>query len=109
MPSNFPRYSGQAFVPSGESAAQQPSPEERLAGMAQLLPNGLLEMLTRLLQKPMSQQQPTYGNGPWQTMYPMPPPPNPMFNGINGAMPMRPSEPPQEMPMHMPSSNFIRG
>ena len=97
---------GQQFTPSG--GPQVPGPEQKLEEMMRMMggaPNSVLMMIARILgqggsgqaqAQPAPQQQ-------WENMYPMPPAGAP---SINGAFPMRPSEPPMMM---NPNPGFIRG
>lgn len=103
MPNLVPGYGPQGFEPSG--GPQVMGPQEKLADMARLMqgaPNSVLMMIARILGSGQQPQQ------QWQQLHPMPPPPIPRFGGVNGAMPMRPTEPGQ-IPTMVPNPGFIRG
>lgn len=100
----LPSYTGQAVQPSMGMRDPGMSPEEKLASMRELLSPDMLGLLARLIQSgartpPPQPQQ-------WDNLHPMPPPPKFTLEGINGALPMRPTEPAQ-MPMMNPG--FVRG
>jgi len=112
MPSHFPGYTGQAVQPSQAMQAPVPTAEQKHASMMQMFqdaPNDVLQMIARILKQPGGDagqgQQPQQPQD-WQRQYQMPPPPP--FGGINSAMPMRPTQPPQEM-NYQPNPGFIRG
>jgi hypothetical protein len=95
---------GQAFTPSG--GPQVPSPEQKLEEMMRMMggaPNSVLMMIARILGQGDGQAQAQPAQQSWDRMYPMPP----AIPNVNGAMPMRPSEPPRMM--MNPNPGFIRG
>ena len=104
-----PNYSGQAYVPSGGGGM---SAEEKLMSMKDLLPPNLLGLLARIIQggggaQPQGQPQQAPQQAPqgqWNNLYPMP---QPGIPNVNGAMPMRPSEP-ASFPMMYPNG-IVRG
>jgi hypothetical protein len=100
-----PGWGPQGFQSSGGPQAQ--SAEQKLQSMMQAMggaPNSVLMMIARILQSgggagPQNSQQ-------WDRAYQMPPARPDALQGINGAMPMRPTEPPMMMD---PNPGFVRG
>ena len=99
----LPGYTGQSFPQNPKPAPS--SPEEKLISMRELLSDDMLGMLMRLIQggvkTPPAAPQ-------WNNLHQMPGAIPPGIPGVNGAMPMRPAEPPR-FPTMMTSPGFVRG